>query len=65
MVAKAEAQALELLGQATNDQALRVRALEKWDGVLPRVTTGKALPFIDVGRYDEGGAKKPGTSRGR
>lgn len=45
---KAEAMGIESLALAKNPQVLQLRALEKWDGVLPRVTGG-AVPFLDLG----------------
>ena len=45
--AKAEAEALKLQRDIINEQLLRLRAIEKWDGVLPKVT-GSTVPFIDV-----------------
>lgn len=44
---KAEAMQIESAALAKNPQVLQLRALEKWDGVLPRVSGG-AVPFIDV-----------------
>ena len=45
--AGAEAKAQELLGKVMNKEVLRLRAIEKWDGVLPRVT-GNAIPFLQL-----------------
>ncbi|MBI2970997.1 MAG: prohibitin family protein [Candidatus Aenigmarchaeota archaeon] len=45
--AKAETEALKLQRDIINEQLLRLRAIEKWDGILPKVT-GAAVPFIDV-----------------
>ena len=44
---KAEAMQIESAALAKNPQVLQLRALEKWDGVLPKVS-GAAVPFIDV-----------------
>jgi regulator of protease activity HflC (stomatin/prohibitin superfamily) len=44
---KAEALTIEATALKSNPQILQLRALEKWDGVLPRVSGG-AMPFIDV-----------------
>jgi len=44
---KAEAMRVESEALKTNPQVLQLRALEKWDGVLPKVMSG-AVPFIDV-----------------
>ena len=46
--AQAEAGALELLARAAKPEALRARTIEKWDGVLPKITGGGATPFINV-----------------
>jgi regulator of protease activity HflC (stomatin/prohibitin superfamily) len=51
---KAEAMQVESKALAENPQILQLRALEKWDGVLPRVTGG-AIPFIDVGNVGNAG----------
>lgn len=44
---KAEAMTVESKALQSNPQILQLRALEKWDGVLPKVSGG-AVPFIDV-----------------
>lgn len=44
---KAEAMEIESAALAKNPQVLQLRALEKWDGVLPKVSGG-AVPFIDT-----------------
>ena len=45
---KAEAMQIEAESLRTNPSILRLRALEKWNGQLPRVMGAGALPFIDV-----------------
>lgn len=47
--AKAEAQAIELRGQAlkNNPDLIQLNAIEKWNGVLPQVSSG-AVPFINL-----------------
>jgi regulator of protease activity HflC (stomatin/prohibitin superfamily) len=50
---KAEAMQIESSALAKNPQIITLRALEKWDGVLPRVTGG-AIPFVDVKAFSEG-----------
>ena len=47
-VAEAQAKANELLAKSITSELVRYRALEKWDGVLPRMTGDGAVPFIDV-----------------
>lgn len=47
--AQGKAEAISIESQALKDspQILQLRALERWDGVLPKVTGG-AIPFIQV-----------------
>lgn len=47
--AQGKAEALNIEGAAirANPEVLRIRAIEKWDGHLPQVTSG-ATPFIDL-----------------
>lgn len=49
--AQGKAQALDAEGAAirANPEVLRIRAIEKWDGKLPQVTSG-ATPFIDINK---------------
>ncbi len=44
---KAEAITIESNALRSNPQILELRALEKWNGVLPQVTGG-AIPFINL-----------------
>jgi len=47
----AEAEAISLRGEAlrANPEILRLNAIERWDGVLPRIMgEGGAVPFVDV-----------------
>ena len=48
--AEGEAKAIQVQGDSlrTNPEVLRLRAIEKWDGHLPQVTSG-ATPLIDIG----------------
>jgi regulator of protease activity HflC (stomatin/prohibitin superfamily) len=57
--AKAEAEALRLQKENVTPQLVRLRqieaslrAIEKWDGHMPKVTSG-AIPFIDVKSVEE------------
>jgi regulator of protease activity HflC (stomatin/prohibitin superfamily) len=57
--ARAEAEALRLQKENVTPQLVRLRqieaslkAIEKWDGHMPRVTSG-AVPFIDVKSLEE------------
>ncbi|QUD88854.1 SPFH domain-containing protein [Phenylobacterium montanum] len=47
--AQGKAQALNIEGAAirANPEVLRIRAIEKWDGKLPQVTSG-GVPFINI-----------------
>lgn len=50
---KAEAMQVESAAIQNNPAIMQLRALEKWDGVLPRVSSG-VVPFIDVGAMANG-----------
>lgn len=45
---KAEAMQVESLALAKNPQVLQLRALEKWNGILPQVVGSQAIPFIET-----------------
>ena len=45
--AQAEAESQRLQRETITETILQLRAIEKWDGVLPQVTSG-AVPFIDL-----------------
>lgn len=47
---KAEAIRVESDALRSNPQILELRALEKWDGVLPQVTGTGGVPFINLNR---------------
>lgn len=47
---KAEAIRVESEALRSNPQILELRALEKWDGVLPQVTGSGGVPFINLTR---------------
>lgn len=49
-VARAEAEAISLKGEAlrANPEVIQLNAIEQWDGSLPRITGGGAVPFINV-----------------
>jgi len=52
--AKAQAEAIEIEGQAlrTNPEIIQLRAVEKWDGSVPRVTLGdQAMPLINLNDF--------------
>lgn len=46
--AKAQADANKLIRESLTPEVIQSIALEKWDGKLPQVTGGGALPFISV-----------------
>ena len=45
--AKAEAEANRLIQQSLTPTLVNYRAVDKWNGVLPQVTSG-ATPFLDL-----------------
>jgi regulator of protease activity HflC (stomatin/prohibitin superfamily) len=46
--AKAQAEANRELASSITPELVQYRALDKWDGVLPRMTGNQAVPFINV-----------------
>lgn len=50
--AQAEAKALEIKGKALKDNPLllELSRIERWDGVMPKVQGGNALPILDLGQ---------------
>ena len=47
-LARAEAEAQKLLAQSINDRVLRLRTIEKWNGVLPVSMGGGDNSFLDI-----------------
>lgn len=49
-IARAEAEAIRIKGDALsrNPDVLRMTAIEKWDGTLPKITGSGAVPFVNV-----------------
>lgn len=47
LVAKAKADANRLLTESLSPSLLHYEALQRWDGILPKVT-GEAIPFIQI-----------------
>lgn len=49
--AKGKAEALQIEGDALrkNPQVTQLRAIEKWNGILPLVTGNGAMPFVSLG----------------
>ncbi len=48
VIAKAEAEALRLQKEELTPDLLELRAIEKWNGELPYLTGGGAVPFINI-----------------
>lgn len=48
MVAKAQADANKLLSESITTTLVNYKSLEKWDGKLPYMTGGGAIPMIQV-----------------
>jgi regulator of protease activity HflC (stomatin/prohibitin superfamily) len=50
IVAKAEAEAIKIRGDAIrkNPSVIQLEAINKWDGVLPRVSDGEAMKIINL-----------------
>ena len=48
MKADAEAAAHKTLSASINRDVIELRTVEKWDGVMPRVT-GDAIPMLTIG----------------
>jgi regulator of protease activity HflC (stomatin/prohibitin superfamily) len=46
--AKAEAETFRLKSQQITPQMLQMEAVQKWDGVLPQIIGGSAVPFIQL-----------------
>jgi|SRR5579862_1514501 len=46
--AEAQAKANDLIAKSLTPEVIQSIALEKWNGVLPNVTGGSAIPFINV-----------------
>ena len=59
VVAQGQAKANDLLSRSISPILVQYKTIEKWNGILPQVTSG-ALPFIDLGKGEGliGGAKK-------
>ena len=45
--AQGESEANNIVTQSINDTLIRYRQIEKWDGILPKVTSG-ATPFVKI-----------------
>lgn len=47
VIAKSQADANKILSESITPQLVQYKSLEKWDGILPRMTGG-AVPFINI-----------------
>lgn len=50
--AQGEAEANKILTQDLNDEILSKMYIEKWDGVLPKVTSGDISPLLDLNNIE-------------
>lgn len=52
---KARADAIKREAEALrgNPELIQLRSIERWDGVLPRFSGGEAVPFLNLGSFDE------------
>lgn len=48
LTAEAQAKANKILAESITPELVKYRALDKWDGVLPKITGGGATPFINM-----------------
>lgn len=58
---KARADAIEREAEALTDnpELIQLRAVEKWDGVLPRMQGSSVIPFLNVGSLADQPASQP------
>ncbi len=54
VVAQGQAKANEALARSLNSILVEYKAIEKWNGILPQVSSGGVVPFLDIGKL--GGA---------
>lgn len=54
VVAQGQAKANEALARSLNPILVEYKAIEKWNGILPQVSSGGVVPFLDIGKL--GGA---------
>lgn len=62
-LAKAEAKAQELLRESLDSQIIKLRTIEKWDGVLPTFMGDTGGVFLDVVRAMEKKSQEKSASR--
>jgi len=58
--ARADAIQREALALKQSPEIIQLRSIEKWDGVLPRISGGGVVPFLNVG--DLQGNSSPGAT---
>ncbi len=51
--ARADAIQREALALRDNPEIIQLRAIERWDGLLPRIQGSGVLPFLNIGSLDE------------
>jgi regulator of protease activity HflC (stomatin/prohibitin superfamily) len=49
LIAEADAHAQQVKKESVTKELVQLKAIEKWDGVLPRVVSG-AIPFLDLNK---------------
>ena len=49
--ARADAIQREALALKQSPEIIQLRSIEKWDGVLPRISGGGVVPFLNVGEF--------------
>lgn len=60
--AKAQAEANRLVAASVTSDLVQYRALDRWDGVLPRLLgSGAAMPFLDLSREVDPARRKTAT----
>lgn len=47
-IARAQAEANRILSESLTDQLIKNKAIEKWDGVLPKITGGESSLLVDT-----------------
>jgi regulator of protease activity HflC (stomatin/prohibitin superfamily) len=58
---RAEAITREANALRSSPEIIQLRAIERWDGVLPRISGGQVLPFLNISDLDAG--RKPDAAR--
>lgn len=48
LIAKSQAEANRILSESLTEELVRYKAIEKWNGELPRLNGGGAVPFINI-----------------